>query len=129
MNWEIVFLIQGSEPLNESKLVAKQHNEAQQDLQSLSIHKFPSDRLRYSKLLLTIYTLFGVDSILVESGLVAELLPHGNVVCLRPLLNVLHSCDWLFVSLPSIVFLHTLADIFICFWILDGLNIGSELNG
>lgn len=91
--------------MNESKLVAKQHNEAQQDLQSLSIHKFPSDRLRYSKLLLTIYTLFGVDSILVESGLVAELLSYGHVLCCILLIGRLcHVLNCFYVCLQIFLF-------------------------
>lgn len=70
--------VSGSRMLENVSLVEKANAEAQQHLQSLVQNCYPDDRLRYSKLLLSLYTLFGINCNMLESLFCRHLLSGGN---------------------------------------------------
>ena len=53
--------------LEMSDHVNKVNSEARQDLQDLVKHQHPDEKLRYSTLLLTLHTLFGIHGGLLQS--------------------------------------------------------------
>lgn len=65
----------GSHPLENSAAVERANAEAQQCLQSFIQQSYPNERLRYSKLLLTIYTLFGINCPMLEALFCHHLIP------------------------------------------------------
>ena len=68
----------GSRMLENASLVEKNNADAQQNLQSLVQYCYPDDRLRYSKLLLSLYTLFGINCNMLESLFCQHLISSGN---------------------------------------------------
>lgn len=70
--------VTGSRMLENVSLVEKANADGQQNLQSLVQHYYPDDRLRYSKLLLSLYTLFGINCNMLESLFCRHLIPSGN---------------------------------------------------
>jgi hypothetical protein len=57
----------GSTAVESAELVARIYSEARQDLQDLSLHQHPTERLRYSTLLLTLHTLFGINCAMLQA--------------------------------------------------------------
>lgn len=62
-----------------SDLAKKISSEAVQDLHALVGHLHGNDKLRYSRLLLTLYTLFGINGSMVEALFCSQISSLGGI--------------------------------------------------
>jgi hypothetical protein len=77
MRWIILFHA-GANRLERGDIVASLNTAARQDLQEIIADSHPNDKLRYSKLLLALHTVFGVNCGMLEALFCAPLnLPGG----------------------------------------------------
>jgi len=78
MRWIILFH-SGANRLERSDVVAGLNTAARQDLQEIITDSHPTDKLRYSKLLLALHTVFGVNCAMLESLFCAPLNLAGGL--------------------------------------------------
>lgn len=78
MRWIVLFHA-GANKLEQGDVVSNLNTAARQDLQEIITDSHPNDKLRYSKLLLTLHTVFGVNCGMLESLFCAPLQLAGGL--------------------------------------------------
>ena len=60
-------------------IVERTNSEARQDLQDFVQHSQPNEKLRYSTLLLTLHTVFGINCGMLQALFCKQLATHGGL--------------------------------------------------